>query len=119
MEDQARSGWLYGLVTDVNDTRLRGNEFVELVVDTGAPELLRVPRPALKTATCELLKHYGQPTVDFWCQGDELRVSFTVINVKRPILSVVVSSFCLRLLALVDEEPAGAVPDPPHVDEES
>ena len=42
-------------------------------------------RPALKTATGELLKHYGTRTVDFWCQGEELRVGFTVVDVKRPI----------------------------------
>ena len=36
MEDHARSGWLCAFVTDVNDMRLRGNEFVELLVDTGA-----------------------------------------------------------------------------------
>ena len=46
------------------------------------------PRPALKTATGELLKHYGQRTVDFLCQGEELRVGFTVVDAKRPILSV-------------------------------
>ena len=37
----------------------------------------------LKTAPGEPLKHCGQRTVDFWCQGEELRV-----DVKRPILSV-------------------------------
>ena len=46
------------------------------------------PRPALKTATGELLKHYGTRTVDFRCQGEELRVGFSVVDVKRPILSV-------------------------------
>ena len=46
------------------------------------------PRPALKTVTGELLKHYGQRTVDFRCQGEELRVGFTVVDVKRPILGV-------------------------------
>ena len=45
-------------------------------------------RPALKTATGELLKHCGPRTVDFWCQGEELRVGFTVFDVKQPILSV-------------------------------
>ena len=45
-------------------------------------------RPALKTATGELLKHYGTRTVDFRCQGEELRVGFTVVDVKRPILGV-------------------------------
>ena len=25
--------------------------------------------------------------MDFWCQGEELRVGFTVVDVKRPILS--------------------------------
>ena len=58
--------------------------FVELVVDTGATEnvcgplnfthaeLTSAPRPALKTVTGELLRHYGQRSVDFWCQGEEL-----------------------------------------------
>ena len=45
------------------------------------------PRPALKT-TGEHLKHYGTRTVDFRCQGEELRVDFTVVDVKRPILGV-------------------------------
>ena len=44
--------------------------------------------PRFKTATGELLKHYGTRTVDFRCQGEELRVGFTVVDVKRPILSV-------------------------------
>ena len=74
--------------------------FVELLVDTGATEhvcglhdfthaaLKNGPLPALKTATGELWKHYGTRTVDFRCQGEELRVGFTVVDVKRPILSV-------------------------------
>ena len=45
------------------------------------------PQPALKTATGELLKHHGTRTVDFRCQEEELRVGFTVGNVKRPILN--------------------------------
>ena len=51
-------------------------------------ELASGPRPVLKTATGKLLKHYGQHTVDFWCQDQELRVSFTVLDVKQPIMSV-------------------------------
>ena len=81
-------------------TQLQEHEFVELLVDTGATEhvcgpqdftptaLTSGPRPALKTATGALLKHYGMRTVDFWCQGEELRVGFTVVDVKRPIPSV-------------------------------
>ena len=38
MEDHAQSGWLCELVTEVDDTRLRENESVELLVDTGATE---------------------------------------------------------------------------------
>ena len=69
-------------------------------MDTGATEHVCVPhdfthaalkngpRPALKTATEELLKRYGTRAVDFRCQGEELRVGFTVVDVKRPILSV-------------------------------
>ena len=45
------------------------------------------PRPTLKTATGELLKHCGERTVDFRWQGEELRVNFTVVDVKRPTLS--------------------------------
>ena len=79
---------------------MRECEYVELLVDTGATQhvcgphdfthaaLTDGPRPALKTATAELLKHYGTRTVDFRCQGEELRVDFTVVDVKRPILSV-------------------------------
>ena len=99
MEDHAQTGWLCDLVTGVEHTKLRENEFVELLVGTGATEhvcgprdfthaaLMSGPRPALKTATGELLKHFGQRNVDFWCQGEELRVGFKV-DVKRPILSV-------------------------------
>ena len=46
------------------------------------------PRPAFKAATGELLKHSGTRTVDLRCQVEELRVGFTVVDVKRPILSV-------------------------------
>ena len=100
IEDHAQSGWLCELVVGSDDTNLRANEFVQLLVDTGATEhvcgpqdfthaaLTSGPRPALKTATGELLKHYGLRTVDFQCQGEELRVGFTVGDVKRPILSV-------------------------------
>ena len=77
MEHHAHSGWYCALVSDVKDMRLRGNEFVEFLVDTGATEhvcgpldltlaeLLSGPPPALKTATGALLKHHGQRTVDF------------------------------------------------------
>ena len=83
-----------------DDARVTECGFVELLVDTGATEhvcgphdfthaaLKNGPRPALKTATGELLKNYGTRTVDFRCQGEELRVGFTVVDVKRPILSV-------------------------------
>ena len=73
---------------------MREGEFVEVLVDTGATHdfthaaLTNGPRPVLKTATGELLKHYGARTVDFLCQGKELRVGFTVVDVKRPILNV-------------------------------
>ena len=89
MEDHAQPGWLCELVGKSDDTKWRENEFVELLVDTGATEhvcgpqdfthaeLTSGPRPALKTATGELLKHYGRRTVDFRCQGEELRVGFT------------------------------------------
>ena len=101
MEAHAQSGgWLCELVVGSDDARVRECEFVELLVDTGATEhvcgrhdfthaaLKNGPRPALKTATGELLKHYGTRTVDFRCQGEELRVGFTIVGVKRPILSV-------------------------------
>ena len=79
---------------------LRECEFVELLVGTRATThvcgphdfthaaLKSGPRPALKTGIGELLKHYGTRTVDFRCQCEELRVGFTVVDVKRPILSV-------------------------------
>ena len=51
-------------------------------------ELTSGPRRVLKIATGELLKHYGQGAADFRFQSEELRVSFTVVDVKRPILSV-------------------------------
>ena len=91
---------LIELVVGSCDAQMREGEFVELLVDTGATEhvcghhdfthaaLTNGPRPALKTATGELLKHYDTRTVDFQCQGEELRVGFTVVDVKRPILSV-------------------------------
>ena len=99
MEAHAQCGWLCELVVVSDDARVRECEFVELPVDTGATEhvcgshdfthtaLRNGPCPALKTATGELLNHYGTRTVDFQCQGEELRVGFTVVDVKRPILS--------------------------------
>ena len=64
-------------------------------MDTGATEhvcrprdftyaaLTSGPRRALQTATGELLKNDGLRTLDFWCQREELRVGFTVVDVKR------------------------------------
>ena len=75
LEDHALSGWLCELGTGVDDTRWRENEFVELLVDTGATEHVCGPqdfthaawtigpRPAHKTATSALLQHYGQRIV--------------------------------------------------------
>ena len=72
---------------------------IELLEDTGATEhvcgpydfthvkLEKGPQPALKTATGEMLKHHGKRTVDFRSQGQELRVGFTVVDLKRPIMS--------------------------------
>ena len=100
MEAHAQSGCLCELVVGSDDARVRECEFVELLVDTGATEhvcgprdfthaaLKNGPRPALKTATGELLKHHGTRIVDFRCQGEELGVGFTVVDVKRPILGV-------------------------------
>ena len=100
MEALVQSGWLCELVVGSVDARVGECEFVELLADTGATKhvcgphdfthaaLKSGPRPSLKTATGELLKHYGTRTVDFGCQGEELRVGFTVVDVKRPILSV-------------------------------
>ena len=77
-----------------DDTKLREHESVELLVVTGATEHVCGPRdfthaaltsgsrPMLKTTTVELLKLYGLRTVDFRCQGEELRVGFTVVDVK-------------------------------------
>ena len=73
---------------------MREGEFVELMVGTGATEhvcgphdfrraaLTNGPRPALETAIGVLLNHNGTRTVDFRCQGEELRVGFTVVDVK-------------------------------------
>ena len=100
MEDHAQSGWLCELVVGSDDAQMREGEFVELLVDTGVTEhvcgphdfpyaaLTNALRPAPKTATGELLKHHGTRTVDFRCQGEELRVDLTVADVTRPILSV-------------------------------
>ena len=100
MEAHAQSGWLCEFVVGSDDARVRDCESVELLVDTGATEhvcgphdsthaaLTHGPRPAFKTATGEVLKHYGTGTVAFRSQGEELRVGFTVVDVKRPILSV-------------------------------
>ena len=79
MEAHAQSGWLWELVVGSDDARVRECEFVELLVDTGATEhfcgphdfthaaLKNGPRPALKTATGELLKHHGTRIADFRC----------------------------------------------------
>ena len=85
MEAHAQSGWLCKLVVGSDDARRRECEYVEFLVDTKAIEhvcgphdfnhtVLNGPRPALKTAIGELLKHYGTRTVDFWCQGEEMQV---------------------------------------------
>ena len=86
MEAHAQSGWLCELVVGSDDARVREGEFVELLVDTGATEHVcgphdfahaaqkNGPRLALKTKTGEPSKHYGTRTVDFRCQGEELRV---------------------------------------------
>ena len=90
-EAHAQSGWLCELVVGSADARMRECEYVELLVDTGATEHVCGPHgttPALMTATGELLKHYGARTVDILCQSEELRVGFTVVDVKRPILGV-------------------------------
>ena len=147
MEAHAQSDWLCELVVGSDDARERECEFVELLVDAGAIELVCEPHdsthaalingPRLKTASGELLKHNGTRTVDFRCQGEELREGFTVADVKRPILSVSrfvdrgIQTFILAgkqflrrqavvplLLAPVDEEPAGQAPDLPPIDEE-
>ena len=160
MEDHAQSGWLCELVVGSDDARMRDGEFVELLVDAGATEhvcgshdfthaaLTNGPRPALKTATGELLKHYGTRTVDFRCQGEELRVGFTVVDVRlmdrgietfiqagkqilrrfdgatveltrRGDLFVLQCQVVVPMLrAPVDEEPAEEAPDHPLVDEE-
>ena len=77
MEAHAQPGWLCELVGKSDNTKWRENELVELLVDTGATgyvcgphdfthaALTNGPRPALKTATVELLKHNGTRTVDF------------------------------------------------------
>ena len=100
MEAHAQSGWLCVLVVGSDGARMTECEHVELLVDSGATEhvcgphniphaaLTNGPRPALGTATGELLKHYGTRTDDFRCEGEELRVGFTVVDVKRPKLSV-------------------------------
>ena len=145
MEAHAQSGWLCELVVGSDDARVRECEFVELLVDTGATEhvcgphgfthaaLNNGPRPELKTVTGELLKHYGTRTVDFRCQGEELRVGFTVVDVKRPrrfdgatvaltrrggLFVLQCQTVVPMLLALVDEEPVGEAPDLPPIDEE-
>ena len=99
IEDHAQSGWLCVVERGVEDSRLRESETVELLMDTGAAEQVCGPqnfsrasltsgsRPALRTATGEPLEHDGQRTVDSRCQGEELRVCFTVVDVKRPILA--------------------------------
>ena len=83
MEDLAQSGGFCELVTGADDTRLRESEFVELLVGRGTTKhvcgsrdfthaaLTSGPRPALKTVTGELLKHYGMRTVDIQCQGED------------------------------------------------
>ena len=146
------------LVGKSDDTKWQENEFVELLVDTGATEhvcgpqdftqaeLTSGPRPALKTATGELLKHHDRRTVDFRCQGEELRVGFTVVDVKDRGIETFIQTgkqslrrydgatveltrrgglFVLQcqvavpmLLAPVDDEPAGVALDLPLVDEE-
>ena len=81
MEDHAQSGWLCELVVGATEHVCRPHDFTHAALTNG-------PRLALKTATGELLKHNGTRTLDFRCPGEELRVGFTVVDVKGPILSV-------------------------------
>ena len=62
MEDHAHSGWLCALVTDALDTRLRVNEFVELLVDTGATE--HVKMRGRSTTQKEIIVAGPSPLVD-------------------------------------------------------
>ena len=42
--------------------------------------------PAHKTATQCTVATLRTAYCDFWCQDEELRASFTVVDVKRPLL---------------------------------
>ena len=94
MEAHAQSGRLSELVVGSDDARVRECGFVELLMDTRSNRAClwatrlhsRVQRSRPRLG--ELLKLYGTRTVDFRCQGEELRVGFTVVDVKRPILGV-------------------------------
>ena len=91
MEAHAQSGWLCELVVGSDDARVRECEFVELLVDTGATEHSRCTEEWTTSRAQDRdwrpVKTHGTRTVDFPCQGKELRVGFTVVDVKRPILS--------------------------------
>ena len=57
------------------------------------------PRPALRTATGELLKHYGLRTVNFWCQSKELQLQrATAVCARRHNLT---QRDCARIVCVV------------------
>ena len=57
------------------------------------------PRPALRTATGELLKHYGLRTVYFWCRSKELQLQgATAVCARRHNLT---QCDCARIVCVV------------------
>ena len=87
MEAHAQSGRLSELVVGSDDARVRESllNFWWIQEQPGMSVGLTtsLTRPALKTATGELLKHYGTRTVDFRCQSEELRVGFTLSQERQ------------------------------------
>ena len=71
MEDHAQSGLLCELVVGSDDVQMRESELVELLVDTGATEHVCGPHD---------FTHAALKNGPLQCQGEELRVGFTVVD---------------------------------------
>ena len=107
-DNAATAGWLFAIEPSFRSATLEHiyetscNAFHEVLVDSGAERCVCPPfwardaphenqlNPCLVTASGEPLDHYGCRRVHLGFAGSpaRLKVAFTVLNVRRPILSV-------------------------------
>ena len=108
-DNAATAGWLFAIEPSFRNATLEHiyetsfDAFHEVLVDSGAERCVCPPfwardapheeqqlNPCLVIATGEPLDHYGCRRVNFGFAGSSarLKVAFTILNVRRPILSV-------------------------------